>query len=116
MLTNVLQKNPVLVLKECLAREFSEILEEPRVQQLLLLLDRINEYSYTVLENTLDEFEDNSDDETKRLDIQCRIQQLDIDMGLFNQKLIELRDSLKIVVKKAKRKPGAYSNCAGFKK
>jgi hypothetical protein len=46
-----LNKSPVLVLKDCISKEFAEILEEPRVQHLMLLLDRINTSWNTILDN-----------------------------------------------------------------
>ena len=124
MFNNILTNNPCVILKKSISNEFQEILEEPRVQQLLLLLDRINEYSSFVFTNTIAEFEDESDSEDLRLTIRCYIQQIDIDMGTFNHKLKELKhpcmlDKAEYLTnkhKKHKRKALAYSNCAGFKK
>ena len=97
MINNVLTKSPLLNLKECLAKEFSEYLDSPRVQQLMLLLDRLNEYTSFVMEHTIIEFNSEDDNEDLRLHIQCKIQQIDIDTGNFNKKLNKLRENLSLL-------------------
>lgn len=111
MNTNSLNKSPVLVLKDCITREFAEILEEPRVQHLMLLLDRINTNWNTILDNG------------EKCHIDFYRNMIEKDTTNFNNSLTILRADLNKefilsidIRKKTKRKPLAYSHCAGFGK